>query len=344
MQVRRLLTGVMVLVAIAAAAVVAASGMSWPRHALPPRQGPRLADARSWGYQLQYFDTRVLRQDVDVVVIDYSRDGSDGRALTADMIETLRHRDGRPPRIVLCYLSIGEAESYRYYWRPRWHEAPPEWLGRENPQWKGNFAVRYWQAGWRRTIVDPAPRLTDRVRELLDYRRKPYIDRILDAGFDGIYLDRVDAFAQWLGTRASAPSDMVALVEDIAAYARDRKPGFLVVAQNGEELLKSQAYLKTLDGVAKEDLLYGVDGEEKENAPDDVAASVELLDKARAAGLPVFVVEYVTDQARRAKAAQELRARGYLPLFAPRGLSLPPESADGAPDTRGAPEMPSAAR
>ena len=330
MQFGRLLTGFLLALAVAAAVVVAASGMPWPRSPLPPRDGPRLADARSWGYQLQRFDARVVPDDVDVVVIDYSRDGSEARVLTPGTIEALRRRDGRPPRIVLCYLSIGEAESYRYYWRPRWQVAPPEWLGPENPQWQGNFAVRYWQAGWRRTIFAPAPRLADHVRELLDHRRRPYIDRILEAGFDGIYLDRVDAFAQWLDKRASAPSDMVALVQDIAAYARSRKPGFLVVAQNGEELLKSPAYLKTLDGVAKEDLLYGVDGEGKENSSDDVAASVELLDRARVAGLPVFVVEYIADPARRAKAAGELRAHGYLPLFAPRGLSLPPESATGS--------------
>lgn len=316
------------LVAAALALVVALAGPSfttWPRPELAPRQGMALAVAQSWGYQLQHLDARAIPEDIDVLVVDYSRDGSEKMALSPGKVEQLRLRPGRPPRIVLCYFSIGEAESYRYYWHQAWAAAPPAWLGGENKDWRGNYAVRYWRGEWQRLLISPRPTIVTRLKEALEPRRLPYLDRILEAGFDGVYLDRVDAFAQWIGERASAQADMIALVERIAAYAHGRKPGFLVVSQNGEELLKSKTYRAALDGVAKEDLLYGIEGDGRENSADDVASSRALLQRARADGLPVLVVEYLSDHAQRARAYAQLKADGYVPLFATRGLALPPE-------------------
>jgi cysteinyl-tRNA synthetase len=78
-------------------------------------------------------------------------------------------------RLVLCYLSVGEAETYRFYWRSEWETAPPDWHLGENPQWPDNYAVRYWDPDWQGIVF-------------------AYLERILDAGFDGVYLDRVDAY------------------------------------------------------------------------------------------------------------------------------------------------------
>ncbi len=313
-----------VALALAGVAYFGADRVPLPRSGLAPREGPAPGEATSWGYQLQRFDPRQVPDGIDLMVIDYSRDGSDAKALSPESLRQLRERPGRPPRIVLCYLSIGEAESYRFYWRPRWKLEPPSWLGPENPEWKGNYAVRYWQPGWKRLIVT-SPTLADRVLEIADARRKPYLDRILEAGFDGVYLDRVDAYAQWKDDPSAARERMIALVREIAAYARARKPGFLVVAQNGEELLRSEAYRRTIDGIGKEDLLYGLGGDGFPNAPEDIEGSAQLLGLARAEGLPVFAVEYIADPAQRAKAVADLRRRGLVPLFAARGLALPPE-------------------
>ena len=35
--------------------------------------------------------------------------------------------------------------SYYVYWQPEWKDAPPSFLGPENPDWPENFKVRYWQ-------------------------------------------------------------------------------------------------------------------------------------------------------------------------------------------------------
>jgi len=76
-------------------------------------------------------------------------------------------------------MSIGEAEDYRYYWKAEWKTNPPSWLAEENPNWPGNYKVRYWNEDWQNIIYG---------------NNDSYLRKILDAGFDGVYLDIIDAF------------------------------------------------------------------------------------------------------------------------------------------------------
>ena len=80
---------------------------------------------------------------------------------------------------MIAYLSIGEAEDYRYYWQPEWKENPPAWLLDENPNWPGNHKVYYWDPEWQAIIYG---------------NHSSYLAKILAAGFDGVYLDLIDAY------------------------------------------------------------------------------------------------------------------------------------------------------
>ena len=62
---------------------------------------------------------------------------------------------------------------------------------------------------------------------------------------------------------------MVAFVTALAAHGRALKPGLLIVPQNAEELLDDAAYRALIDGIAKEDLLFG-DGRSKHPNPQEV--------------------------------------------------------------------------
>ncbi|MDX2157556.1 MAG: endo alpha-1,4 polygalactosaminidase [Hyphomicrobiaceae bacterium] len=267
--------------------------------------GALLGRAQSWGYQLQDLDVeRAATSTFDVLVIDYSRDGTDESALKpADLTKLKRKPDGSR-RLVAAYLSIGEAESYRYYWRKDWKRRRPAWLLSENPDWDENYAVCFWDAGWQ-SLFCGSP--------------EAYLDRIIAQGFDGIYLDKCDVTEDLrrrerdaARTRPDLDGDMAAFVERLATYARERRPGFLVIMQNAEPLLERPRLRATLDAVAKEELLYGIDGAEKPNSRDDVAWSRERLDLMRRDGKPVLVVEYLDDKAKIAKAAQATRALGYV--------------------------------
>ena len=117
----------------------------------------------------------------DAFVIDlFFDDANLGQvAFTAAEIATLRTKPGGGSRLVIAYMSIGEAESYRSYWNTGWKLIPPPWLEKENPDWPGNYKVRYWDLAWQAIIFGSDA---------------SYLKKILDAGFDGTYLDIIDAF------------------------------------------------------------------------------------------------------------------------------------------------------
>ncbi len=113
----------------------------------------------------------------DIIFIDLFYDGS--KMLSASEVNSLKIKANGGSRLVIAYLSIGEAEEYRYYWKPEWKSKPPSWFAAENPDWPGNYKVRYWDAAWQSIIFG---------------NDQSYLARILAAGFDGVYLDIIDAF------------------------------------------------------------------------------------------------------------------------------------------------------
>jgi len=268
-----------------------------------------LAAAKSWGYQLQDVDPAVIAASpYNMVVIDYSRDGTSGTAFTPAELEAMKKKPDGGRRIVLSYLSIGEAEKYRYYWKWYWGWFfgwfAPSWRDRQNKEWRGNYAVRYWEPGWQ---------------EIIFSGENSYLDRIVKAGFDGVWLDKVDEY-EYYEKKPDAQSLMITFVTKLAAHARSRKPGFLVVPQNGEALLSDAAYRGVIDGIGKEDILYGEDKDKRPNSPESIARNVAQLKRLTAEGKPVFAVEYLDSPQEIASARKRLLAYGFIPHFADRAL------------------------
>jgi cysteinyl-tRNA synthetase len=130
---------------------------------------PGFPDRRS------YLDS-IRNTNYDLIIVDLFYEGI---ALTPEEVESLKIKANGSPRLVVAYMSIGEAEDYRYYWRDEWYENPPEWIEEENPEWPGNYKVRYWNDTWQGII----------------YRNNDsYLRKIIDAGFDGVYLDSIDSY------------------------------------------------------------------------------------------------------------------------------------------------------
>lgn len=112
----------------------------------------------------------------DLFIIDaFFGDGM----LTSDQVAALQAKANGGRRLVIAYMSIGEAEDYRYYWQTNWQSGSPGWIEEENPDFEGNFKVRYWEREWQ-DIILAGP--------------DAYLNRIVAAGFDGVYLDLIDAF------------------------------------------------------------------------------------------------------------------------------------------------------
>ncbi|MGH0001490.1 MJ1477/TM1410 family putative glycoside hydrolase [Pseudovibrio ascidiaceicola] len=260
-----------------------------------------LNDVSRWGVQLQDIEIKKIhRSDLDLVVIDYSKDGTaQGRFSSYEIAKAKEKPDGSRRR-VLAYLSIGEAEDYRDYWKDAWQENPPEWLGDENPNWPGNYTVKFWQSEWQGLIM-------------------AYLKHIISAGYDGVYLDGVDVFQRY-DERDLAQARMAKFVGKVSRLAKAQEPGFIIVAQNGEELLRFPEYRDEIDGISKEDLLYGAYKDGARNSPQLIDWSWGFLAEARRDGLSVFVIEYLEDGGKRKRAREELDELGVISLFTRRPL------------------------
>lgn len=127
------------------------------------------------------FINAVAATNYDVIIMDLFLNN---QAFTAEEVAQLRHKANGGKRLVICYMSIGEAEDYRYYWQEAWANNKPGWIANENPDWPGNYKVNYWDAEWQGIVYK---------------NQDSYLGRITAAGFDGVYLDIIDAFEYFEG-------------------------------------------------------------------------------------------------------------------------------------------------
>jgi cysteinyl-tRNA synthetase len=269
-------------------------------------------------YQLQGLSLAAVGSTrFDLVIMDYSADGSDEARYTASEISTLKESPGGS-KLVLAYMSIGEAEDYRWYWQESWDAdangipdpGAPSWLGESNPDWQGNYKVRYWDPEWQALICGPG---------------ESYLGKIVDAGFDGVYLDIIDAYEYWGPggesgeNRAAAEDEMVQFVMTIAASARTTmgQPLFGVFPQNGEQLSGHPEYVAAVTGIGQEDTWY--DGNMPQ-APSHTTTVTASLDVFLRAGKLVLVTDYVTERSLIDDFYAKAFDRGFVPYATVRDL------------------------
>jgi len=260
------------------------------------------ASVRSFLYQLQHASPqRIGETAFDLVVVSLGATGN-----SPDVIPALRDSPGGP-KIVLCYMSIGQSENYRWYWQPEWVTDPPAWLDVPDEVWAGDRWVHYWDPDWQ-AIIYGTP--------------ESYLDQILALGFDGVYLDRVDAYRYYEDQgRETAAQEMVDFILDFTAYARRRHPGFGIFPQNAEELgLRFPEYLQAMTGVGVEDLYYGYPREHEPSLAEWTAEREVILDQWVAAGKLVLTIDYTARPEQIADAYSRALARGYVPYVTDRSL------------------------
>ena len=252
--------------------------------------------------------------DRDWIVLD-ANFSSPGEPWTTNDISVIRA--GKSGRKVIAYLSIGEAGDYRAYWQHSWRTNPPAFLLTENPRWKGDFRVKYWHADWQKII------LAD-------------VDKIMAAGFDGVYLDIVDGFETFEQdgnnfiddrvnpeTKQTYRRDMVDWVKAVAARARAKNPAALIIPQNGTQLFAHADFLATTDASGVEDLFTNGDKLQKS---DEIKFRLKTLAPLIAAHKPVLDIEYPKSRQRRAYVRESAAARGFVWLTTDRPLKTLGES------------------
>ncbi len=134
----------------------------------------------------QEYLSALAMTEYDLIIMDLFYEDSNGAVseLGPSDLTSIRSKKSGGDRLLICYMSIGEAEDYRYYWDSTWDADRPAWLDAENPNWKGNYKVQYWNADWQAIIFGA---------------ETSYLDKIIVAGFDGVYLDIIDAYEYFEG-------------------------------------------------------------------------------------------------------------------------------------------------
>lgn len=143
-----------------------------------------LSDAKNFLYLLNYENyeskeellSALSETNFDIYIMDAF---FWGKPFTKEDLQKIRMKKNGGKRLLISYMSIGEAEDYRFYWQKKWDNTELTWIEAENPNWPGNYKVRYWNKEWQKIIYGD---------------NDSYTQLIIDTGFDGVYLDIIDGF------------------------------------------------------------------------------------------------------------------------------------------------------
>ncbi|MBI2444995.1 endo alpha-1,4 polygalactosaminidase [Candidatus Micrarchaeota archaeon] len=318
---------------------------STPTPTASPTPSSDLRSVKTWAYQLTGYSavdslSQLKASSAQLVVID-AFSSTPTTKFTASQIQELKSAGKK----VVAYMSIGEAENYRYYWKTGWTTGNPAWLGRPNSAWSQggsiNAKVRYWDPQWQAVILGDGG----------------YLDQIVGLGFDGVYLDIVDAYEYWSDPAQTAASSdqpvaeiafsdssfsgtrnyldenvaaerMLLFIKAIRDRARKTQPSFVVIPQNAPQLVNYRtatglSYTDVLDAIGKEDTWYTDYGTTDSvtqklgttallrSTPDGLG-SLRII---KAAGKPVFSVDYfnpATDSAKVSDYCAKAAVEGFV--------------------------------
>jgi cysteinyl-tRNA synthetase len=287
-RIRAALSALPLLVA-ALAAGCTASGSEEPPGAAEAAEAPA-----AWIYQLSGYEDGGLDAIAEApgaaAVVDLARDGGEDY-FTAEEVGAVRDSG----KEVYAYFTMGSIETYR----PEYAAvAATDMVLNRWEEWPDEYFTAYWDERWWELVM------------------RPRLDRALEAGFDGVYLDVPNAYEEIDldlapgEDRESLAREMVDLIAAVAEYTGERRPDFAVLPQNSPELREFPGYLESIDGIGVEELFFAATDE-----PCEAEWCEENLEHVRAiaeAGKAVLAVDYAEEAANAEEACARYAEEGFL--------------------------------
>lgn len=327
-------------------------GLSTPVQAVDPLP---LDQIRYWAYQIQKLDTgdavdQLAASRYDMLVVDPTVTTNLDFSAT-NMVQKLKESkafDDAHRKLVIAYIDIGQAEEWRWYWHghPVYEESNrpcseiiPEiqiwapWVVACDPDgWAGNYPVAFWDPDWVEVVIN-GTQLGSNIEEVYF---DSMLDEVIQDGFDGVYLDWVEAWEMAeVQDRAilegkDAGVEMLNFIRSIKNYGLLFNPSFVVIQQNSSELINKVGALQlqgAVDAIAQEGVWWDGDATDDEwnntDGFDKPSGNVDYylprLRKYKNAGFPVFVCEYAVAQAQ--DAYNKARNEGFIAYATRRPLS-----------------------
>lgn len=296
----------------------------------PRTRVQRLQDAQTWMYQIQELNdpaklATLAATDYPMLVIEPGQNFTDSPYDMANIISTLRTAPDGTERLLLAYVDIGQAEDYRDYWESNWvaptenDAGDPDFLLTIDPDgWSGNYVVAYWDPAWKNMWTGNFGIVAELAR----------------AGFDGIYMDWVEAYddeavisrADDLGLDEA--DEMFLFIEEMDTAGEAVSEDFLIVAQNAPYLLDEDParYGRTINALAVEDTWWHGDGDvpwddpragdlhERHDGDYTTPNRLAQYKKYTDVSIPVFTVDYCLSEQNAAEVYRDARALGLRPL------------------------------
>jgi uncharacterized protein (TIGR01370 family) len=195
--------------------------------------------------------------------------------------------------VVISYLNVGAAETFRAYW-----PGVRRFAVQPHQGYPGEFWMRVERAGYRRVLLEEvAPEL-------------------VRAGVDGFYLENLDIVQERFATGATVRAVVAFLSALRAAY-----PNLIIVAQNGLDTLGKRdadgvPVYSLVDAEAKEDpsTTYA-GGDYRRVAPAASEATLDRLSMWRDRGLPILTLDYADRLGLARYAHRRSIERGFFPYL-----------------------------
>ena len=298
-----------------------------------------LEEVKSFAYNIQNVDSdsqwnELTKSHYDMYILEPCVTEKENKNFNIEgLLESIREYnrikyDKKP--IILAYADVGQAEDWRWYWQEDWEPGNPEWIVTTDPdEWEGNYPVAFWYPEWENIVIYGSGGMS-------------HVEIALQAGFDGIDLDWIEAFSD-LNVVAKAEKDgipdiaeaMLDFIEKMRIFARqsssNANPNFLIVAQNAPDLFPENPnrYNEIIDAISCEAIWFGGTGGYDDwddphgfNVPtNDIYSgwTEELLEYlSLISGLmPIFCVEYAQDFGGEFLASEVYTtlapSRGFIP-------------------------------
>ncbi|MEW6534852.1 MAG: endo alpha-1,4 polygalactosaminidase [Candidatus Auribacterota bacterium] len=206
------------------------------------------------------------------------------------------------------YVSLGEVEDYRWYWKKIRNEA---YILDENPDWKGNY------------YIDP------RDKRWSDFFIRRVIPKILNKGYDGIFLDTIDTalYLEWRDPEkyAGAKLAMAKIIREI----RKAYPEIIIISNNGIAMLET--FAGSVDIALVEDLYTGFDFENERYTDQDADTTIEWTKKLKQSqkkyGIQVITLDYAeaSDRQKIKTIYKTSLENGFWPLVSDIKLATIPD-------------------
>ncbi len=313
-----------------------------------------LSSVRYWAYQLQNLDlsgavNEIVNSRYDLVVIEPTVTCNYEFA-ARDMVSRIKASkasDGVHRKLVIAYIDIGEAEEWRWYWdghttyeekglcKNSYVNAIQTWapfvVACDPDGWAGNYPVAFWDKDWK-DIVIHGTSLGSHLNLYFD----SMLDEVIQDGFDGVYLDWVEAWEMTaVQNRAqnegkNPGQEMLNFIKEIRNYGKQYNPGFIVIQQNSSELINevgANALKNAVDAIGQEGVWWdGIGGNDDWQDPEgyDYPSCctdyyLSRLRKYKAAGFPVFVIDYAVQKTD--EVYQKAETEGFIAYATRRSLS-----------------------